>query len=369
MTKVLLFSHEFPPKVGGAGMVAYDIANSLTKKNIQVTAVTNNYKNSKAIINSGFRHLEVKILPKMGPYFYWKKLKEMNIGDYDKIIINDIGAALTASLFFPVSIQKKSIIYLHGSEPEKIFKSPSVFFKILKFKERYIKLLNNAHSIVAVSEYMKNKMYPFLKDSSASKKVKVIYNGINLDEYEFLKTDIRNKYNIGMNKKIILSAGRVVVGKGYKEMYEIFRDLLKQGFDYHWILVGDGDYLRELKRLSLGDNINTSMTFVGKLERRELNYFYSAANIFWSLSNYEESLGLVYIESIASGTPVIARKKGGALEVITEKTGYLIENNDECLKLLKTVQFKKLSLNTVNEALEKFNLENNINELIGLIKT
>ncbi|MBW2618018.1 MAG: glycosyltransferase, partial [Deltaproteobacteria bacterium] len=69
------------------------------------------------------------------------------------------------------------------------------------------------------------------------------------------------------------------------------------------------------------------ITFVGRVDQLRLPAYYKAADVF-ALPSYHESFGLVTLESLACGTPVVATNVGGLSEFIRPgRTGYLIENN------------------------------------------
>lgn len=69
--------------------------------------------------------------------------------------------------------------------------------------------------------------------------------------------------------------------------------------------------MQSLKEEVKREGLATSVIFLGRRNRDELSYYYSAADCFWLLSNYDECLPLVYLEAQACGIPAIGRKKGG----------------------------------------------------------
>jgi D-inositol-3-phosphate glycosyltransferase len=88
--------------------------------------------------------------------------------------------------------------------------------------------------------------------------------------------------------------------------------------------------VERLKDLSRSLKIQESVIFLGLVKQEILPFFYSAANLC-VVPSYYESFGLVVLESLACGTPVVATKVGGAESVIRHgETGYVVRNNDSC---------------------------------------
>jgi L-malate glycosyltransferase len=92
-------------------------------------------------------------------------------------------------------------------------------------------------------------------------------------------------------------------------------------------IVGDGDKKEELidyaKTLKSKDRI----FFTGKLPRHEIPLILSRCNVFALTSKYE-TFGIVYIESLAAGKPIIAAKNGGPLDIVTDINGLLVDFGD-----------------------------------------
>jgi len=85
--------------------------------------------------------------------------------------------------------------------------------------------------------------------------------------------------------------------------------------------------VKRLQRLSRDLHIEGSVTFSGLIKHEELPYFYSAANVC-VIPSYYESFGMVALESIACGTPVVATNVGGLKSVIHQgDTGYIVMDN------------------------------------------
>jgi glycosyltransferase involved in cell wall biosynthesis len=170
-------------------------------------------------------------------------------------------------------------------------------------------------TIVAVSEWLKTK----IADSFlGTKNCQVIYNGIDTSIFYPCSGEEFREANKLTGKFIILGVANVWDDrKGLRDYLELSRRLDK---DYCIILVG----LNKRQAKKLPANI-MGITRTEKLSA--LTDIYSAADLLLNLSA-EESFGMVTAEAMACGTPVLAYNSSANPELITAKTGMVIEKGD-----------------------------------------
>lgn len=364
--KILIFSHEFPPRSGGAGVAALDIATRLSHEGVEVTVITDKIGTFRP--DYPFTLIEVKTVARIRFHFYWRALKQLDLERYDSIIINDTGAALVASLYFPKALQERSLVYLHGSEPENIFVNSSLLFKILGFKQKYCRLLCNCAHIIAVSHFMKKKFIRLTGLDELYDRIHVVYVGVDDTLFYPEPVDLHGSLSLDQSRKLLLSVGRLVEKKGYARLLRIFKRLVEDGGDYHWIVIGNGDYYREFTRLIEERKLQDYITIITTLDRQALRRYYSSVDLFLLLSDFEESLGLVYLEAQFCGTPVIGRNAAGVIETIVPgKTGYLVDTDDECYERVKSGRYTTIVPGDFNEVIERFAIKNTIKRLIELL--
>ena len=153
-------------------------------------------------------------------------------------------------------------------------------------------------------------------------KTVVINNGIDLTKFKPCKSDFRKKY--GLENKIILLgvAFDWTPKKGLDEFKRLAEDLPEE---YAIVMVGVSAAVAK----KLPDRI---ISIACTQSQEELAQIYSAADLFVN-PTHEEVLGLVNLEALACGTPVITYQTGGSPESITEKCGRIVPyNNYEALK-------------------------------------
>ena len=114
--------------------------------------------------------------------------------------------------------------------------------------------------------------------------------------------------------------------------------LLKKRNDFKiWIVGNNGEYEAELREIVKKLDINHLTTFFGRVSDSKLRELYSSVTVFVHLQK-KHPFGLIFIESMSCGTPVIACKPGATEEIIDDgNTGFLINENDGVM-LMKCVE-------------------------------
>lgn len=131
--------------------------------------------------------------------------------------------------------------------------------------------------------------------------------------------------------RVILTVGRWQANERYKGMDTLIAALprlLHEWTDLQLVAVGEGDDQSWLEHLAEGCGVRRHVHFFSGLSYSELSACYSACEIF-ALPSRGEGFGLVYLEAMARGKPVIGGAHGGAPEVIDDgRTGYLVQHGD-----------------------------------------
>ncbi|MBZ5796714.1 glycosyltransferase, partial [Burkholderia contaminans] len=140
---------------------------------------------------------------------------------------------------------------------------------------------------------------------------RVIPTGIELAKFERPEIkqenlkELRSKLGIQDGEKTLLSLSRISYEKNIQAVLVAFADVLKEEDKVKLVVAGDGPYLNDLKEQAQNLEIQDSVIFTGMIAPSETALYYKAADFFISAST-SETQGLTYLESLASGTPVIA---------------------------------------------------------------
>src|SRR5579864_4184188 len=128
--------------------------------------------------------------------------------------------------------------------------------------------------------------------------------------------------------RVVLSVGRWAASERYKGadlLIHAVSELTREFPDLHLLLVGEGDDLPRLEKLALAANARDNVHFISGLSRDELAACYAACDIF-ALPSTGEGFGLVFLEAMAFGKPVIGTAFGGIPDVVENGvTGILVE--------------------------------------------
>jgi phosphatidylinositol alpha-1,6-mannosyltransferase len=159
--------------------------------------------------------------------------------------------------------------------------------------------------------------------------------GIDIDH--FVPTDaaaLRNSLGLA-DKKVIVSVGRLVHRKGQDNLIEAMPEILASVSNAHLLLVGEGPYRDHLQKLVTQHGVEAAVTFIGRVQYKELPMYFCAGDIFAMPSRSRlmglevEGLGIVYLEASACGLPVLAGNSGGAPDaVVHNQTGLVVDGTD-----------------------------------------
>ena len=176
-------------------------------------------------------------------------------------------------------------------------------------------------------------------------KINVIGHGI--DTKNFKPETSRRK--IPTTKKIILFVGRFVSYKGIKYLIEGFDIVNKTLNDTFLVLIGDGPEKQTINQLINEKKLSENILQINNVINSEMPQYYSEADIIVVPSIKPEPFGLVYIEGMASGKPIVTFDAGGGEKdlIINEKNGLLVKLEDvnglasAMLKLLSDDELRK----------------------------
>ena len=154
-------------------------------------------------------------------------------------------------------------------------------------------------------------VYDLLMKYKVKVEKRVIPTGIELAKFERPEitaeniADLREKLGISNQETMLLSLSRISYEKNIQAVLAALPAVLEENPDVKLVVAGDGPYLSDLKAQAKRLNIIDVVIFTGMIAPSETALYYKAADFFISAST-SETQGLTYLESLASGTPVIA---------------------------------------------------------------
>ncbi|MED5841961.1 glycosyltransferase family 4 protein [Streptococcus anginosus] len=167
-------------------------------------------------------------------------------------------------------------------------------------------------------------VYDLLMKYKVKVEKRVIPTGIELAKFERPEitseniADLRGKLGISNQETMLLSLSRVSYEKNIQAVLAALPAVLEENPDVKLVVAGDGPYLSDLKAQAKRLNITDAVIFTGMIAHSETALYYKAADFFISAST-SETQGLTYLESLASGTPIIAHGNPYLDNVINDK--------------------------------------------------
>ncbi len=134
-------------------------------------------------------------------------------------------------------------------------------------------------------------------------------------------------YHVLEGKRFLFFAGRLGKEKNIPFLIDVFARLAPQYKDLMLVICGDGPAKSDLQAYAKSSGCADSILFPGYIERKRLHHFYRRAEVFVFASKVE-SQGMVVLEAMACGTPVVAIGKMGTREVMGGDTGGFMVDDD-----------------------------------------
>lgn len=219
----------------------------------------------------------------------------------------------------------KVVIHIHSQSNLTYLNSP---FRKMLFKV----MLSPAHMLFALTPWwaeVLTKHFP-------SHKISIVPNPINNQLLQVIG-DNKKEASINIesrnNKINIIAMSRLVKGKGFEQVIEA---LVYLNDDYKLLIAGDGPLLPELKALVHQHKLAEKVEFLGWLDSDSKIDLLSQSDVF-CLPSINDSFGMVYIEAMACGIPVVALNYGAIPDVVTNEVSGILCNDSSSDSLVKGI--------------------------------
>ena len=321
------------PTFGGSGVVATELGIALAEHGHEIHFITYKQPVRLQLLHNNVHYHEVSVpsypLFHYQPYELALSSKLVNMAKLHEIEIVHVHYAIPHAyagymakqmlaqegIFIPmVTTLHGTDITLVGSHP---FYKPAVTFSI-----------NNSDAVTSVSQSLKDDT---LRLFNIKKEIEVVPNFIDTKKYENLYSDCERELIASKNEKIITHISNIRKVKRVDDVIEIF-DRIQKKIPAKLVIVGDGPEKESLENLCKKKGIDEKVLFVGN--SHEVDKILCFSDLF-ILPSEHESFGLVALEAMVCGVPVISSNAGGLPEVnIHGESGYLsnVGNVDEMAK-------------------------------------
>lgn len=356
----------FPPYKGGIGQVAFDYSQAIKDSANKVVVFSPNYGKDK--IDYPFEVVNLRPVLKYG------------------------NAAFLPQLFFHLWFGKFDIVHLHYP----FFGSMEIVFLLKKFFRPKFKLVIHYHmKVIGLPWYLEIARLParliekalfkqadkitcasidYVKNNNQDvflanqKKFVEIPFGVNTDFYKPGQ----------QKKKQILFVGGMDKAHYFKGVNILLEAFSRLKIDYKLVLVGKGDLLATYKKHAKDLKIMERTSFLGGVDNEKLRKIYQESSLLVLPSiNNCEAFGIVLLEAMSSGTPVIASSLPGVREVFQDKVQGYYAQAGSVIDLEKKInlilsdkeKIREMSQNSRNLAVSKYSLQKRNAKLIDFYKS
>ena len=360
--KILIFTNSYMPVLGGIQTVTSQLAKGL-KEDCDIRVITNKYPKN-------LKHKEIIDGVHINRIFFGNFYATTNslkgvlirLSSYILYTLNIFKLLLLfykekpdiVNIHFPLHQIKyilllkrifnfKIITSFHGHDVLRWLETS----KNSSFYKDQLKLLTVSDQVTACSNYLARVVETTY--NLRAQIVKTVYNGTNLVK-PFKNEAIDNL-------PYVFAFGRLEYHKGFDLIIEAFSKMKHDGM--HLIIAGSGTSEADLKKLVNNLNLTEQVKFIGRIGKTGIDSYTQNAlcNV---IPSRREPFGIVVLEAIASGRPVLATNVGGVPEILKKEFGLLVEPNVEDLaKGLKELlnEFKSPSKKIVDDYIVRFSVE------------
>ena len=328
--RVLMFGWEFPPfKTGGLGTACYGLTRGLNRMGAEIIFVvprsvgietseyvkiigsadvrtrpvgTGNYNHTDSGEVAGYAELYGKnLFEEMEEY----KSRAMLIAQREKFDIIHAHDWITihAGLEARKVSGKPLVIHVHSTEYDRTggWGVDPVVRDIEQAGAR------EADHVITVSN--RTKLTIMEKYGISAEKISVVYNAVDVGESVSIEPEKRYP------RRIVLFLGRLTLQKGPEYFLEAASKVLEEETDVMFVMTGSGDMMYRMIEYACDLNIGHKVLFTGFLSGTDLDRIYDMADVY-VMPSVSEPFGIVPLEAMSHGIPVIISRQSGVSEVI-----------------------------------------------------
>lgn len=228
--------------------------------------------------------------------------------------------------------------------------------------------MRQCQHIVIPSQSMKDIL---VRDYGLQERYTVIPTGIDLEPYRLADGKKLRASKGWQADKVLVSTGRLAQEKNWPTLLMAAQKVYRKHPDLRVVLIGDGPEKNTLQKLAAELGIAERVTFTGNLPFSDVVVYLKAADIF-GFASVTETQGLVTMEALAAGLPVVAVDASGTRDIVDNgKQGFLVPNDPDALadsisRLLESPERMQKFQSKALEKAKSFALENCTEQLVNV---
>jgi len=350
--KVCMITPTFFPRRGGAEVGIYELSRRLLELAHEVTVITPEFDHMKDRENIDgievYRFPSLLKFPASIPqnvihfYVLLKRIKP-DVVNMHYMLPTGIGAAIVCK-----TLHTPAVLSVIGQDIyDPIHPTRRIYYPLMKW------IMSNVKRITCISSFV---MQRAIELGAPPSRTEVVPFGVDVDMFnpQISGKCIREKYGLA-DEPIVLAVQRLSPRKAVEYLIQAVPHVLEKVPETTFLIVDGGQRLRRLKDLAEELKVKDRIVFVGSAPRSALPKYYAAADIFVLHSRFE-ALGLVLLEAMSSGKPVVTTRVGGTTDIVEPgKTGFLVEpkNPIELARAITTLLKNKQLRNKMGDEARK----------------
>ncbi|QQE76783.1 N-acetyl-alpha-D-glucosaminyl L-malate synthase BshA [Alicyclobacillus sp. SO9] len=361
------------PTIGGSGAVATELGKALARRGHQVHFIVTDipFRLGQFDPNIYIHEMDTMTYPvlRTPPHDFTLAALMADIIERYQLQILHAHYALpfAVSAFLAKNMVSKDhdvkvVTTLHGTDVTVLAQDKSLY-EVIKLG------IEKSDAVTAVS----NSLVQQTKDVfSISRDIDTIYNFIDTDLFQpRTASHIRNSFAPN-DEKLLLHVSNFRQVKRIDDLVRMFK-LVRNRVEARLLLVGEGPELNAIRDMVQSESLERDVFFLGNQD--DVAPLFNAADLF-CLPSQKESFGLVALEAMASGVPVIGSTAGGIPEVVQQgKSGFLAPVGDiramadYAVRLLQNpAEYQRMSAAARSRAVEEFQMESKVKEYESLYR-
>ena len=212
--------------------------------------------------------------------------------------------------------------------------------------------MQKCQHIIIPSESLKDIL---IRDYGLHERYSVIPTGTDLEPFLNADGKALRAESGWQDETVLISVGRLAPEKNWDTLVRAFAKVHEEHPETRLVLIGDGNARTTLEELAAELGVSERVTFTGSLPFQEIPRYLKAADVF-AFASVTETQGLVTIEAMAAGLPVVAVDGPGTRDIVEHgKQGFLVENDPDALAkgLHRLLSDSQRSKRLSNHALKK----------------
>ena len=331
MKVAIIITSGYYTRMGGAEVFAREVAEHLAKEGATVDVITQRLDKSLSkleTINNVTVHRikigRIRYLSFVIGFFrlLWYMLKLNRIRDYD--LIHSVGDGLPSHVGTLIKKLKRKphLITIQGGNITPGFRN-NLSGRMLRKLQQWS--FNNADVVHVISRKLRHQV-----EELGAHDVVVIPNGVDASIFRPMnKGELRKRHGFSQDEKIIISAARLIPRKGIDYLIRAAAMISEHLPNLRLLIIGDGVQRAELGKLILQLKLGDKAQILGVVAHDQIPQYLNMADVFVIPSLYEP-LGIVTIEAMACGVPVIGTNVDGIPDVIEDgENGILVPPGDD----------------------------------------